>query len=407
MSTHFVDINLPANSLQKLEGIRNVTLRQYEYAHDLLTVDVTGYRDGALNVRSNDPVEASIYWHKQTLPFVGYVHAVEPTDQVVRQQKVHRVHIMGSSYRMKSAQQRAWQGRTASEVAAQIAQEYHLVPVIEAHPYRFELLTQPGISDWRHLVRLAKRIGYIVYVNQTTLYFHSRGYNYLEQQNAAPILNYLPAKEQSTTTTEVMSFRSVLSESMPWDAGSKAVRTLRGVDPRTHTVIGDTRVGSTAQTTREESPQGLFQEYDTATPVLSRPEAFTRNQGQEEVGKYQHRAWAEIKGNQRLHQGQSVFVTGVDKTYAGYWNTIGVTHRFAEANYFMDLDLGTNSLGQPLLTQTPRRIPSSNSSPAVISRLLSSNSRPVDLTNKSQRGGANAYYWAGQVVNSGRLVNPR
>jgi hypothetical protein len=64
--------------------------------------------------------------------------------------------------------------------------------------------------------------------------------------------------------------------------------------------------------------------------------------------RYQYRARAVVVGNAAVKPYEAIYLDGLPNGMSGYWTVLSVKHIFggAPANYMMELDLGTDVLGE-------------------------------------------------------------
>jgi phage protein D len=347
------EVTLPASTVSGLKGMREISLRQRPYEHDLLTIDVAGYLRQDLPVRTNDPITCSMQHLGKVINFTGHVHSIMPFDQNHSQDRRIVLHAMGPSYQMKNQRQRAWTKARVSDIALQIAGEYRFHAQVESHPQVFDLITQPGESDWALLVRLAKRIGFVFFVSGTTLVFRSRGLHLQERRRSAPTVTYRDSSAGSVVRSDILTFTPHLSENNVYDGVRKGQHSVSGIDPRTGQIVADHRTGASNTAYRPVNTSGQFTLVNTSMVVGSVQEAQTRNSGHDELARLQHRADAVVEGVSRLRQCDEIYIDGVSRDYAGYWTVLGVTHTIGYQKYRMKLELGTDSLGAPKVVQKP------------------------------------------------------
>lgn len=345
MSQTTFDLLAPTSVVGKVTGIRSVEVRQREFQHDLLTATVYGYQANQLALRTGDPISASLTYAGAALYFPGYVHSVVPLDRKGPMDRRCLVHVIGASFPMKEAKQRAWANTSVSTIAAQIAQEHRLAAEIETHPFIFEMITQPGISDFALLVKLAKRVGYTFFVSGTTLVFRGRGFAMTTRRDYAESFIYRDRTASATALGEVLEFEPKLGEINVFAEGTKAQRSVFGVDPRGAQVLQSHHTGSSGLATRTDNKPGLFTAFEPGMTPHSLAEAEALNTGSDDRARYHIRARAELLGRTRVRQGAEIFLEGLPSDYSGYWTALSCLHRFEKDQYFLDVDLGTDSLG--------------------------------------------------------------
>lgn len=123
-------------------------------------------------------------WKKGNLLFVqwGYPGAMAPPRKAVIEKiagfdtlsvEAHALSMVMNTV----SRRRQWEQRTRSEIAAELASEWGYGPemqVIETTTQRFETITQAAMPDARFLMALARKQGFVFFVDFDGFHFHSR-----------------------------------------------------------------------------------------------------------------------------------------------------------------------------------------------------------------------------------------
>lgn len=321
--------------------VQHVQVVQREFRHDMARVRVNRERPAFPDYRSNTPVELTYGREGQVETFYGYVHHVEP--YVERNAEHLTIVCIGTGYPLKQRRQQMYRDKTITDVVREVAGRHKLDADIEPHTLRHSVIVQAGESDWEFLIRLAKEIGYVVYINGTQLRFHTRTRDLKGARNEAPRFKYSPPEE--TDQGEVRRFLSRIGETLP-TAGRRADRRAYGVDPRTAKVIEVRNNGELADVLGVETADPFFDYYEQELVVHSRDDGEAALDGITEDNRFHITATAEVKGDVRVRQAMPVYFDQLPEDYGGYWFVHGVTHTITNNEYMLDLELGRDSLQQ-------------------------------------------------------------
>lgn len=144
--------------------------------HDTAVITLRGVSQNVPELQPGTPVQMQYGWANLDLDyFYGYVDHVETCYHwsIPDASEFEDVVCLGVSYALKDPFVGAWSNAPASSVAQMIANQYYLSSVIEPGDFVWSQLASPGESAWTYLKLLAKKIGYTLAVNESTLRFIS------------------------------------------------------------------------------------------------------------------------------------------------------------------------------------------------------------------------------------------
>lgn len=319
--------------------VQHVQVMQREFRHDMARVRVNREQPAFPDYRSNTPVELTYGREGAVETFYGYVHHVEP--YVERNIEYLTVVCIGTGYPLKQRRQQMYRDVTITDVVRTVAARHKLDADIEPHTQQHSVIVQSGESDWELLVRLAKQIGYVVYINGTQIRFHTRTRDLKGARNEAPRFKYSPPEQ--TDQGEVRRFASRIGETLPM-AGRRADRRAYGVDPRTATIIEVRNNGELTDVLGVETADPYFDYYEQGLVIHSPGDGEAELDGITEDNRFHISATAEVKGDVRVRQAMPVYFDQLPEDYGGYWFVHGVTHTIGNNEYMLDLELGRDSL---------------------------------------------------------------
>lgn len=137
--------------------------------------------------------------------------------------------IIGASQIMQSTKNVAWKNTSPSTIAAQIAMNNGLRPIIHTYQSAITYRLQ-NVSDFKFLARLANEIGFRFYVDNTDLYFINPQ-QVLSRNNIRNIPNFWAYNMPGVWDT-IRKFEPIVGTITP-DGGVVANRTVSGINPNT------------------------------------------------------------------------------------------------------------------------------------------------------------------------------
>lgn len=323
--------------------------RQVNYDHDFARVY---FRDWDLDLATVMPA-SKMRITLEGREFVGYVHDI----------KTHRdsnsnfteVTFIGASYVMRQASQQTYKNMTASMVAEKIAKKYGFAYKIVPHPRVFAQLSQAGMTDWEFLVALAKRCGYFVWANSTSLYFQPLLQEFDEKIVEAPKYTQIDAGVKSRFP--LYSFSPKVGETLSHHGADKSAVSIAGVDAETGQYFKYTKQRRSSTTRTMYQPE-LFDKHATNTVAASYEAAVYEATSADEKSKFPYAGEAEILGDSSIRPGGPVYLDGIGNKYSGYWTVLMVEHEVFEESlnqhrFTTTLHVGTDSLGASNTSKYP------------------------------------------------------
>jgi phage protein D len=313
--------------------------------HDELVFSIV--RPGRLTVAtpyvSGLPIRAT--WGQQPYrgTFLGYVDKVlTPSSMVGNEvhQRVMDVTCVGATFWMKDASRHVYAGHTADEVAKDVANRFGLACVADKHDFVWETLPVAGSSWWKFLVDLAKKIGYTLFVIDTTLYFIDR----------RKTSGHVRAPQRYRLTRRPTEYRDVLLFRPRVSAGGgvnaqPGDHVVRGLDAMTGDPI-TVRSGTVARfgTTQVYTPQ-FERSVDSSAASLA--EAKMHASAAESAGLFTTIADMSVRGNPQLRAGGVIdlVVDEASTIYRGTWYILDAWHNVLSTQYTTNLVIGTDSSG--------------------------------------------------------------
>jgi phage protein D len=321
-----------------------VEISQCEYKQDVADLLFWGGDINQSALASGTPI--SVQWGRspKTRFFYGYVNHAERVNNnasktSLTQRNALRVVAVGASYFMKQTDTKSWTNYTASQVATEIATNFHLsTSGIVAHTTQWPSLQMAGQSYFQFLCSLAKRIGYTFYVNGVQLVFKPRSTNPNSMNTVVASFDY------KNDPSSVMKFMPQIGATAP-SGGQLANRQLSGIDPRTNQVVTTVTAGS-AQTSllgnAVATPIFNMTQHQT---VDSQAEANAKGNGEGTTNQMYITATAEVIGSPFVAQGSLVFFGNANGSQNGLWYVMEADHCLNRFRYVTNLKLGRDSLG--------------------------------------------------------------
>jgi hypothetical protein len=242
-----------------------VELIQKQFEHDILILDYPQSSTLWFSVlKTGTPVIFSWTQGGKTSTWTGYVSSVSKTSAAERSRPM-KIYCIGTSYVLKARANRVFRNVSVTDVARKIAKQFNLSFVGENSSRKFDQLTMTGQSYWQWLQEQAARIGYSLYVRNTTLYMRpmdkviNSGMSYAPTLSLTPPLN--PAGSGVSERT-LDRFRILNGDLIEDGSTPNTVKITSGVNPLTGKAVSSSESPKrSGQKLRSKPNTALFRDY--------------------------------------------------------------------------------------------------------------------------------------------------
>jgi phage protein D len=324
-----------------------VEVIQSEGMHDCAVITLQGESLSVPELQPGTPVRMTYGWQPVDLQiFYGYIDHVAPCydRSVPDAASLEEVVCLGASYALKDPFVGTWNSVQASSLVQQIAARYHLSALIENDDYTWPQVASPGSSAWSFLVSLANKVGYSLAVNQCLLRFISVDAALKQHWSTMPVFKSR-SSAQTYLEQSITNFSAIQGDATALPSGTKAVRSISGLDPATGQVIGAVDDGTSLTKLGQTAPYPFFTQQISDTVVNSQGHAQAAVAGMSANHRFPYQATATLSGLTSVTQGTPIVLTGLDTNNNGVWWVQEVTHAIKSFGYWMDVTLGRDSTG--------------------------------------------------------------
>jgi phage protein D len=335
---------------------RRVELHQTQYQHDILILSfkTTGFKWFS-DIPTGLPIKFSWNQAGLTKDWYGYVSFVSRTNASQQKFQEMEVHCVGASFPLKERANKVFNNSTIPEAARAIASQFNLNFVGDSHPRRFPQLVMAGHSYWEWLAEQAKRIGFVLRVDGTNMYFRQIDKFVDSKITAAPILYAGDAPTLykngylERTLDKFVVQRGDFVES---GVNQRTDKSVAGVDPMTGETISSNyspkNVGDNLRTSQSDV---LFSEFRSDQVVGSYSESELMSEAAAQLSRLTMPAKVHAQGDPRIEPYTPVHVMGTSDLTDGYWLVRDVVHIFRKYDdYIAMMTLVTDGTGANQVT---------------------------------------------------------
>lgn len=324
-----LEINFPELSRVTLSP-REVVLHQCVGKHDVCEISfdkpTTNYYD---NLHTGTAIQILWQQNGRQREWLGYVSYVKKPQDGSLQQEV-RVVCLGTSFALKQNLPKAFKEATYPDVARRLSKEFGLRFDGINHPRRFPNVTTSSETYWQFLTRIAKDIGYVFFVDNSTLIFKPIDKILEESAEDTPLLQFWgqgKAANDFGLDRTLDSFEFLYGDYVEDGFATRARKTLAGMEPVTgKKIIDGSRPNEKGKNLREEIADVVFDEHISDTNVSSRLLAKEISQGMASLAKFTIPAKMTAQGDPRIRPHTLVYVSGISNEADGYWYVRSVVH---------------------------------------------------------------------------------
>lgn len=379
-----------------------VELIQKQFEHDILILDYPQSSTLWFSVlKTGTPVIFSWTQGGKTSTWTGYVSSVSKTSAAERSRPM-KVYCIGTSYVLKARANRVFRNVSVTDVARKIAKQFNLSFVGENSSRKFDQLTMTGQSYWQWLQEQAARIGYSLYVRNTTIYMRpmdkviNSGMSYAPTLSLTPPLN--PAGSGVSERT-LDRFRILNGDLIEDGSTPNTVKITSGVNPLTGKAVSSSESPKrSGQKLRSKPNTALFRDYSSEVVHGS---SFSKKAAKDlaEAARFTIPAKISGQGDPRITPYNIVYVEGTGSDTDGYWLVKECKHIFLiTAEYQFEATVVTDGIGSnvrtPFRASKPNRDGTINIEEQILRGLSQANNKPgrtklvqkVPSTTETQQG---------------------
>lgn len=322
-----------------------VEIHQRIRQHDTASIRIRSRSINATQaVTSGAPVHIT-YWGSEggTGSFVGYVTNIRNMDRDDQGRYVRDVVCVSASRELRRTGFQTYENKTSSEIVQKIAKDLRFNAVIKQHPLRRATIVQDGETYWELMTRLAKRSGYILRVEETTIFFQplrdmvktymSRS-PYLTDKGAFSIDGFVPEN--------VESIDAWVGDTSMDEESSADPALITAVEPTTGRAYNVREIPQSALVRGRTSRSG-YTRYPSDTVAHSRRDAKILARGAADEGMMAFDASLTVAGNSMIRPYRTVELDIRDGTLNGYWIVKEVRHSIYDGIYKAEVVVSTDS----------------------------------------------------------------
>lgn len=298
------------------------------------------------------PVQIS-YWNElnkdKYAVFYGYVTHVRLTNNEETNAYEREIVCVAASRDLRQTARATYRNKSAPEIVYEIAKKFNFTVVSKQHPLRRPTVTQNGETYWEFLIKLAKRTGYVLRVEGTTIFFMPLKDMVAAYASRSPYLsdfgnlNNIGSYEQQNVL-EISSWAGDASDDED-DLTDAAI--LTAVVPSTGEVFtAEERPGSV--TVPRRSSRSQYVKYPSGVVAHTRQDAKLFAKGIADNGMMALDARLLVVGDPYLAPYRTVTLDLKDRPLSGTWIVKEATHTFTRDHgrnkYVTDVVVSTDSI---------------------------------------------------------------
>jgi hypothetical protein len=327
-----------------------IEVYQEQYSHDVINLIYQTTSEIFFNdLKTGTPV--TVYIKQEYREYTWFAYVTHTSKNVEgRLDKELLIQCVGATYPLKERTTKVFTETTITNVVEQIARENGFIAVVDSHPVVFPQLTIAGHSYWEWLAEQAKRIGYVLWADGTTIYFRNLDTMINKGASNSPLLffkNSLSPAYTEYRERTLQEFRALKGENIETNDYLRTEKNLSGIDPltlsRSASSVSPVSVGKSL---RENVSDVLFSEYRTDQVVQSQRIADELTKGAASMARFNLPAKINCLGDPRIHPFAPVRIQGTGSETDGLWIIKTAKHTIRQnGEYYIDGIILTDGTG--------------------------------------------------------------
>lgn len=276
--------------------------------------------------------------------FVGYVTHLRPVLADDEGFYMRDIVCVAASRELRATARKTYRNKTAPEIVQDIGATMGFDVITKQHGLRRPSTTHGGETYWEFLTKLAKRTGYVLRVEGTTILFMPLPDMVAAYLSRAPYLT--DYGDMDTVGIEVPNVHSVDawagdSSDDPDDLSDTA--TYTAVEPDTG-VVHTVSQTPTSATNRRVTSRSQYERFPTDVAAHSRADALLLAKGAADNGMMAFDTRLTVTGEAGIRPYRPVILDVKDGTLNGPWVVKEAVHRLAKGLYTCDVVVSTESV---------------------------------------------------------------
>jgi len=330
--------------------------------HDTAVVRIASkHLDWFNKLSSGTPIKI-IFWSSNNrddrgyfFGYVTHVRLVSTEDNRYERDVV----CVAASRSLRETSQKTYTNRTAAEIVTDIGERFGFRVITKQHGLRRATVSQTGETYWEFLNKLAKRSGYILRVEGTTMFFMPLSDYARASVSRAPLLSdYAWDNTYQYPVPTVEHVDTWVGDTSDDEDRLSDPAVFVSVSPET-SEVEFIRKAPESVIYRNKSSRSKYDRFMGSKSVAhSRQEAELLAKGASESGLMAIDARVQASGNSLFSPYRTVELALKDRSLGGYWLVKEVTHRISrgiDPTYTCDLVVSTDSVNGVRYTPRSRR----------------------------------------------------
>lgn len=280
--------------------------------------------------------------------FYGYVTHVRLTNNEETNAYEREIVCVAASRDLRQTARATYRNKSAPEIVYEIAKKFNFKVVAKQHPLRRPTVTQNGETYWEFLIKLAKRTGYVLRVEGTTIFFMPLKDMVAAYASRSPYLSdFGNINNFGYDPPNVLEISSWAGDASDDEDDLTDAAILTAVVPSTGEIFtAEERPGSVTVARRTSRSQ--YVKYPSGVVAHTRQDAKLFAKGIADNGMMALDARLTVVGDPYLSPYHTVTLDLKDRPLSGTWIVKEATHTFyrghGKSEYITDVVVSTDSI---------------------------------------------------------------
>jgi len=340
-------VEFPLSQVEQFDVFyTGLEIRQKIRQHDIATIRVRTTKLKWLDAfPTGAPVTITYHGQDRILgTFVGYVTNIRPVLAEEEGYYMRDIVCVAASRDLRATARQTYRNRTAPEIVQAIGKQIGFRVVTQQHGLRRPTVTHSGDTYWEFLTKLAKRTGYVLRVEGTTILFMPLPDLIKMYISRAPFLtDYADMGTVGNEPPNVHSIDAWAGDTSDDPDDLSDSTTYTAIEPTTGRVHNE-RQTPTSALHRGVTSRSPYDRYPSDVAVHSREDARLLAKGAADNGMMAFDTKMTVAGESGLKPYRPVTLNVKDGALDGTWVVKEAVHRLAKGQYTCDVVVSTESV---------------------------------------------------------------
>lgn len=341
------EVDLPLSVIDGILSFKSLEVHQAIREHDTVVLTAEAQLPSVFDTLASGTPIAVQYnntYMDMSATFYGYITHIKPLQDSGKNVFRRQIIAVAASRDFRRTGNEVWRNKTVPEIIKDIGKTFGFKVVTKQHPLRRKQTAQSGMTYWEFMSKMAKRIGYVLRVEGSTIFFLPLKSHVKSFRSRAPYLsNYQGvAPDLYPTLLSLTAWAGDTSDDEDDLSDAAVVVAVEPVRGTVHRV----RQAPESAVGRRPTVSAKYTKYQNTVVAHSREDAKNLAKGMADNGMMALDAKITAIGDPGLSPYRPVYVQANESELNGWWIVKEAVHRMnrVTGEYMTEAVVSTDSL---------------------------------------------------------------